>query len=75
MTPFPWPADWQPTQRRAMAHGLYIAVNADMQYELRQLNTAPPVVLAGPFVGWAETCAALDARATRQMGLFEEATQ
>jgi hypothetical protein len=59
-----------------MAHGCYIAVNAiTYQYELRQLNTAPPVVLAGPFVGWAETCAALDARATRQMGLFDEATQ
>jgi hypothetical protein len=58
-----------------MAYGLYIAVNADMQYELRQFNTAPPVVLAGPFLGWAETCAALDVRATRQMRLFDEATQ
>jgi hypothetical protein len=27
MTPFPWPADWQAVQRRAMAHGCYIAVN------------------------------------------------
>lgn len=59
-----------------MAHDYYIAVNAHTyQYELRQRCTAPPVVLAGPFVAWADCCAALDAQTVGQLRLFAEMTR
>jgi hypothetical protein len=61
MTAFPWPADFVAVEHRAMRRGYYIAVNAELQYELRQRFSAPPVVVAGPFVAWADCCAALDA--------------
>ena len=55
-----WPANWRQVQAQAVAHNCYIAVSAHTyQYELRQRGTAPPVVLAGPFVAWADCCAAL----------------